>query len=193
MRQIRELQAQVDATQQHPQLAPLTQAQVDAYIQNPQYRSLTQVQADTTGQQPQNTSLSSTTAIDNTTPLPERSYWYPYPGGYQPPADLHAHYASIMPVDSRPHSPTTQSSAELSRQSSHRSHQVSDAPSPALRPTSAVQYSQEEGWSGERMSRLDDIGHYQAETQNLIRENQILRQRIRELGMGLYVPLRPIY
>ncbi|KAK4697275.1 hypothetical protein P7C71_g768, partial [Lecanoromycetidae sp. Uapishka_2] len=146
MRQIRDLQAQVDASQSQPQ--------------------------------------SSNTAIDGTTPPVERSYYYSSPGGYQPPPDLHPHFASIMPPVSRPDSPIPQSSSELSRQSSHRSRPVSSTRSPSLRPISAG-HTHEEGWSGGSFSRLDDIGHYQAETLNLMRENQMLRQRIRELERQL--------
>lgn len=88
-----------------------------------------------------------------------------------------------MPVNPRSRSLTPRTSFERSRQSSYRSRAVSGTRSPALRPTSAGLQSQGEVWSGERLTRLDDSAYYQAETQNLTRENQMLRRRITDLGM----------
>lgn len=81
-----------------------------------------------------------------------------------------------------PRSPL-QRPTNLSRQSS-RSMQAaaghgSTASSPSLRPLSAG-YGQNEDWlaGGTR----DESAFYQAETQTLTRENQMLKNRIRELG-----------
>ncbi|KAH0548438.1 hypothetical protein GP486_007948, partial [Trichoglossum hirsutum] len=104
-------------------------------------------------------------AVDDSTPTSERSFSFP-----------------------RPRSPTSQSqsraSVDLSRQSSRRSRTSSrGTSSPSLLPLSAGLGihgdGSEHGWvlGGSR----DESAFYQAETQMLTRENQMLRQRIREL------------
>ena len=129
-------------------------------------------------QQQQNyTHSSSSAALDDTTPPSERSSSYPYPAASHQPS------APVPIANPRPHSPNARNSISLSRQSSRRSRTPSRTASPALRPVSAGLHTQGEGWLGERPSMLDDSAFYQAETQMLTRENQMLRQRIRELGI----------
>lgn len=87
----------------------------------------------------------------------------------------------------RPSSPAPRGSRELSRQSSRRSQTPSRTGSPSLRsrPASAGLNAQgdELFYDGPGASGIDSNDYYRAETQNLTRENQMLRQRIRELGM----------
>lgn len=129
-------------------------------------------------QQQQNyTPSSSSAALDDTTPPSERSTSYPYPAAPHQPS------APVPIVNPRPRSPNARSSISLSRQSSRRSRTPSRTASPALRPVSAGLQTQGDGWFGERPSMLDDSAFFQAETQMLTRENQMLRQRIRELGI----------
>lgn len=66
--------------------------------------------------------------------------------------------------------------ADRSRGSSH-------AGSPALRPLSGGLASHESSeWLPGAAIGRDESAFYQAETQNLTRENQMLKLRIRELG-----------
>lgn len=76
----------------------------------------------------------------------------------------------------RPHSLSRQSSARISNAGSTNSH----ATSPGLRPSSGSLGPLTEDFllGGTR----DDAAFYQAETQMLTRENQMLKFRIRELG-----------
>lgn len=81
----------------------------------------------------------------------------------------------------------------MSRQSSfaERSRNSSQAVSPALRPTSSHGFAPHESTEflpPSSVSTRDESAFYQAETQNLTRENQMLKQRIRELG-GSSVPI----
>lgn len=91
-----------------------------------------------------------------------------------------------LPTSNPPPSSPFRSSLELSRQSSRRSRTPSRTASPSLRPVSAGIQAQGEDWFsvGRRQSMSDEGAFYQAETQMLTRENQMLRQRIRELGMS---------
>jgi hypothetical protein len=79
-------------------------------------------------------------------------------------------------IFNRPHSLSRQSSARISNTGSTNSH----ATSPALRPSSGNLGPLTEDFllGGTR----DDAAFYQAETQMLTRENQMLKFRIRELG-----------
>ncbi|KAM0712497.1 hypothetical protein Q7P37_011594 [Cladosporium fusiforme] len=79
-------------------------------------------------------------------------------------------------IFNRPHSLSRQSSARISNSGSTNSH----ATSPALRPSSSNLGPLTEDFllGGTR----DDAAFYQAETQMLTRENQMLKFRIRELG-----------
>jgi hypothetical protein len=117
-------------------------------------------------------------AVDDSTPTSERSFSFPNS------------QLTTTVTNPRPRSPTSQSqsraSVDLSRQSPRRSRTSSrSTSSPSLLPLSAGLGfhgdGSEHGWvlGGSR----DESAFYQAETQMLTRENQMLRQRIRELGM----------
>ncbi|KAI4105200.1 MAG: hypothetical protein LQ339_003531 [Xanthoria mediterranea] len=123
------------------------------------------------------TPATSTAAIDNSTPTSERSFTFP-----TLPAS-----APITISNPRPRSPAPRGSYELSRQSSRQSRTPSRTGSPALRPTSAGLQAQGEDWvlSGGSQSSRDDVAYYQAETQMLTRENQMLKIRIRDLERQL--------
>lgn len=141
-----------------------------------------QAQLQAIQQQASYTPLSST-ALDDTTPPSERSTNYPHP--YVAPPNP-ASGSSISAVNNpRPSSPF-RSSMDLSRQSSRRSRTPSRTTSPSLRPRStSMQGSGEEwGFAGRSQAGFDDSSFYQAETQMLTRENQMLKQRIRELGIS---------
>lgn len=81
--------------------------------------------------------------------------------------------------------------ASLSRQSSTHPHPAnagtsSHGSSPALRPASATHLgplTEDFLLGGTR----DESAFYQAETSNLTRENQMLKQRVRELGKSCYI------
>jgi len=122
------------------------------------------------------TNLSS--AIDDSTPTSERSLSLP---SSAPPQPSVAHVSSSSTA---PRSRSPFPSTSLSRQSSyHQSRGSSQANSPALRPTHSNHPDREntEWLLGGGASR-DESAFYQAETQNLTRENQMLKLRIRELG-----------
>ena len=142
-----------------------------------------QAQLQAIQQQASYTPLSSSTALDDTTPPSERSTNNPYPSATPPnPASTSSMLASNNP---RPSSPF-RSSMDISRQSSRRSRTPSRTASPSLHPVSAgLQGPGEEwGFTGRSQTSFDDSAFYQAETQMLTRENQMLKQRIRELGMS---------
>ena len=123
------------------------------------------------------TPATSTAAIDNSTPTSERSFTFP-----TVPAS-----APISISNPRPRSPVPRGSHELSRQSSRQSRAPSRTGSPSLRPSSAGLLAQGEDWmlSGGSQSSRDDVAYYQAETQMLTRENQMLKIRIRDLGLSI--------
>ena len=142
-----------------------------------------QAQLQAIQQQASYTPLSSSTALDDTTPPSERSTNYPYPSATPPnPASASSMLASNNP---RPSSPF-RGSVDVSRQSSRRSRTPSRTASPSLRPVSAGLQGPGEEWcfTGRSQTSFDDSAFYQAETQMLTRENQMLKQRIRELGMS---------
>lgn len=121
----------------------------------------------------------STAVADDSTPTSERSLSFP-----NVPS---SHSASI--TNPRARSPAPRSTSfDISHQSSRRSRTSSRTGSPALQPLSAGLQSHGEEWqlagSGNPGAR-DEIAFYQAETQTLTRENQMLRNRIRELGSRL--------
>lgn len=124
-------------------------------------------------QQSNFTPATSTAAVDST-PTSERSFSFP-----AVPAS-----APISISNPRPRSPAPHTSFDLSRQSSRASRTPSRGGSPSMRPMSAGLQSQGEDWvlSGGSQSGRDDVAYYQAETQMLTRENQMLKMRIRELG-----------
>ena len=133
-----------------------------------------QAQLQAIQQQASYTPLSSSTALDDTTPPSERSTNNSYPYATSPnPASASSMLVSNNP---RPSSPF-RSSMDVSRQSSRRSRTPSRTASPSLHPMSA-------SLQGRSQTSFDDSAFYQAETQTLTRENQMLKQRIRELGMS---------
>lgn len=118
-------------------------------------------------------------AVDDSTPTSERSLSLPQPALVPQPS---------MPgsfPQARSHSPFTR--GNMSRHSSvaDRSRGSSHAGSPALRPMSGGPHESSE-WlpSSATSSTRDESAFYQAETQMLTRENQMLKLRIRELGMA---------
>ncbi|KAF2137153.1 uncharacterized protein K452DRAFT_113222 [Aplosporella prunicola CBS 121167] len=79
-----------------------------------------------------------------------------------------------------------QAPASLSRNSSYRQSRTSSRNgSPALRPVSS-QRSESGDWSLGGGVNRDESAFYQAETQMLTRENQMLKMRIRELERQLH-------
>ena len=114
-----------------------------------------QAQLQAIQQQASYTPLSSSTATNDITPPSERSTNNSYP--YAVPSN---------------------------RQSANRSRTPSRTASPSQRPVSAGMQGLGDDWSfvGRSQSSFDDSTFYQAETQNLTRENQMLKQRIKELG-----------
>ena len=124
------------------------------------------------------TPSSSTAAVEDSTPTSERSNSFQVVPGTMPLST--GNHSSRSPIQQRPR--------DLSRQSSRRSRASrtpSYAGSPALRPLSTGPHTQGDDFvltrSGSQRGR-DESAFYQAETQNLTRENQMLRHRIRELG-----------
>ena len=139
-----------------------------------------QAQLQAIQQQASYTPLSNSTALDDTTPPSERSTNYPYP--YSIPPNPPSGSMSIF--NNPPPSSPFRSSMDLSQQSSRRSRTPSRTASPSLRPVSAGMQGPGEDWGigGRSQSSFDEGAFYQAETQMLTRENQMLKQRIRELG-----------
>jgi hypothetical protein len=119
-------------------------------------------------------SSSSAVAIDDSTPTSERSMSY-----NQGAPAAQPNTSSTGSAVPRSRSPYV--SHSLSRHSSYRSSR--DA-SPSLRPISGyggLHIDAPELLLGPSASR-DESAFYQAETQTLTRENQMLKMRIRELG-----------
>ncbi|KAF2842581.1 hypothetical protein M501DRAFT_993297 [Patellaria atrata CBS 101060] len=116
---------------------------------------------------------SQSTAVDDSTPTSERSLSLP---------------PTVVPSSNiaapRPRSPALPPSYPLSRQSSFRSRGSSRTGSPALRPT-ATPHGEYGEWMLGGSGTRDEASFYQAETQNLTRENQMLKMRIRELERQL--------
>jgi hypothetical protein len=132
-------------------------------------------------QQLQQLQAAAPSAIDESTPPSERSMSFS-----QPNAPPHLPSTAIP----APRSPSAilqpRSSFDLARSDLHRrSRAPSRTASPGLRPTSIS------GEPGEPLSLggRDESAFYQAETQMVIRENQMLRQRIRELGWSRCGPV----
>lgn len=133
------------------------------------------------------------TAIDDSTPTSERSLSIPpsatsahapsmFPQPHQSSAahavPSHAHPRSRSPIPTAPY-------GALSRNSSYRSN-PSQHNSPSLRPMSGSRHDSDSEWSlGESGRGRDEAAFYQAETQMLTRENQMLKMRIRELERQL--------
>jgi hypothetical protein len=127
---------------------------------------------------------SSSSAVDDSTPTSERSMSLPHSA---PP--LHAAISPLpispLPMTNQPRSHSPFGLGSISRQSSFadRSRGGSHAGSPALRPISGQGgvHDYNDMLPGSATGR-DESAFYQAETQNLTRENQMLKLRIRELG-----------
>ena len=138
-----------------------------------------------------NTAIESGDPIDDSTPTSERSFSFPNVPGPAPisVATSHPRSPGALPLsitNPRTRSPAPRGSFDLSRRSSRRSRTPSHAGSPALRPLSAgVHPHGGDEWllsGGGNHGSRDESAFYQAETQMLTRENQMLRLRIRELG-----------
>ena len=122
-------------------------------------------------------------AVAELPPPVERSASYPYVS-----RDQSSHPVSGAGAP-RASSPVIRGPFELTRQSSSRSRTPSRAESPSLRNTSASLFPQSDDFfsGGRSQAMIDENAYYQAETQNLTRENQMLRQRIRELGRNYLI------
>ncbi|TAQ91230.1 hypothetical protein B7494_g410 [Chlorociboria aeruginascens] len=153
----------------HQELEQEQEAQVNRLLQmiRTQQQHLHQLQS-SSGQ-----SHTTPPAIDESTPTSERSMSFST-------SNIPPQHASAI---STPRSPTT---AALPRSSvdpaaradiQRRSRTPSQNASPRLRATS-VSGEGNESWN---LAGRDESAFYQAETQMMIRENQMLRQRIREL------------
>lgn len=122
-------------------------------------------------QRQQSSAVSDEAASDRSTPLP-----MPIPGSG--PQSAHPTTASGS-IPRSPGFPHPRSSFDMARADlQRRSRTPSRNASPRLRSTSISAESGEQWVLGGR----DESAFYQAETQMLIRENQMLRHRIRELG-----------
>ncbi|KAF2193254.1 hypothetical protein K469DRAFT_653196 [Zopfia rhizophila CBS 207.26] len=138
-----------------------------------------QIVALQTNQQPPSSS-----AVDDSTPTSERSLSLPL--------SSHASQANISPnpgsiAQTRSRSPLRH--GNLSRHSSiaDRSRGNSQTGSPALRPMSSRGLNESNEWllGSAAGTTRDESAFYQAETQMLTRENQMLKLRIRELERQL--------
>jgi hypothetical protein len=133
----------------------------------------TQINTLQTQQQP------SSSAVDDSTPTSERSL--------SMSMSTHPLHVPIspLPVTNQPRSHSPFGLGSISRQSSFadRSRGGSHTGSPALRPMSGQGgvHDYNDMLPGSATGR-DESAFYQAETQNLTRENQMLKLRIRELG-----------
>lgn len=158
----------------HQELEQEQEAQVNRLLEMIRQQ---QIQLQHMQQQANFTPATSTAAVDSSTPTSERSLSFP-----NVPAS-----APISISNPGPRSPAVRTSFELSRQSSRASRTPSRGGSPSLRPISAAMQGQGEDWilSGGSQSGRDDVAYYQAETQMLTRENQMLKMRIRELERQL--------
>ncbi|KAJ5175831.1 uncharacterized protein N7482_001708 [Penicillium canariense] len=153
----------------HQELEQEQEAQVNRLLQMIRSQQ-TQLQQYQQQNQQQNSSASGTAVIDDTTPGSERSTTF------FPPMPLPA---------TGPSNRLSISSSLSNRRSSRPSSQ---ATSPNLRPQDASRGS--EGMdafpglreSTSRRGSRDEGAYYQAEAAMLSRENQMLRQRVRELG-----------
>ncbi|KAF2502479.1 hypothetical protein BU16DRAFT_521203 [Lophium mytilinum] len=125
---------------------------------------------------------SSSAVIDDGPPQPARSPSLPRSGFASQQNVSHPQASPLIP---RSRSPLPAYNS-LSRQSSlhNQSQSSSHAGSPAIRPVSSALGSQNESSEfliGTPASARDESAFYQAETQTLTRENQMLKLRIREL------------
>ena len=107
-----------------------------------------------------------------------------------PQSDLSSSFPPIPPLPPAGNRTSTQLSSSLSGRRSSRPS--SQAASPSLRPQSSLHHLRggPEGLdpiagTNERNGSRDESAYYQAEASMLARENQMLRQRIRDLGKSL--------
>lgn len=129
----------------------------------------------------------SSSAVDDSTPTSERSMSLPYSSSAHPShAAISPMPISPLPMTNHPRSHSPFALGSISRQSSFadRSRGGSHTGSPSLRPMSGTGgvHNYDDMLPGSATGR-DESAFYQAETQNLTRENQMLKLRIRELGM----------
>jgi hypothetical protein len=118
------------------------------------------------------------TAIDDSTPTSERSMSFSTANTLQGGTAGSSALPRSPSTATHPH-PHPRGSFELSRGDiSRRSRTPSRTASPRLRSTSISA----EGGEGFHLGGRDESAFYQAETQMLTRENQMLRMRVRELG-----------
>ncbi|KAI1651450.1 uncharacterized protein F4817DRAFT_131520 [Daldinia loculata] len=158
----------------HQELEAEQEAQVNRLLQmiRQQQLQLQQLQA---AQGQSQTSV----AAEDATPTSERSSSMVLPNvPAQPPFSAPSTSVPRSPVISHP-----RSSFDMARDALHRRSRTPSrgAPSPRLRSGSISAESGEPLLSGVR----DESAYYQAETQSLVRENQMLRHRIRELERQL--------
>ncbi len=120
----------------------------------------------------------SNSAVDDSTPTSERSMSQTRSQSQS----AYVPHSTISPLPGAAQ-PRSRSPFNISRQSSFadRSRGGSNAVSPALRPFPGAGADMHEMLPSPATGR-DESAFYQAETQNLTRENQMLKLRIRELG-----------
>ncbi|KAI0599411.1 hypothetical protein F4775DRAFT_551273 [Biscogniauxia sp. FL1348] len=161
----------------HQELEAEQEAQVNRLLQMIRQQQLQLQQLQAAQGQPQ-----SSVAAEDPTPTSERSsivVTHPT-AGMPPPIPTQSASTPRSPVVSHP-----RSSFDLARDALHRRSRTPSrgASSPRMRSTS-ISTEAEPHLSGVR----DESAYYQAETQSLVRENQMLRHRIRELGKPSYTP-----
>lgn len=121
---------------------------------------------------------SSSAVIDDSTPTSERSLSLPHS------ARASQQNVAQLPQPARRSRSPLPGHGSLSRHSSlrDRSRGSSRGGSPALYPASGALAGASEEWLLSAPAARDESTFYQAETQMLTRENQMLKLRIRELG-----------
>ena len=121
---------------------------------------------------------SSSAVIDDSTPTSERSLSLPHS------ARASQQNVAQLPQSARRSRSPLPGHGSLSRHSSlrDRSRGSSRGGSPALYPASGALAGASEEWLLSAPAARDESTFYQAETQMLTRENQMLKLRIRELG-----------
>ncbi|KAI5918585.1 hypothetical protein F4810DRAFT_565405 [Camillea tinctor] len=157
----------------HQELEAEQEAQVNRLLQMIRQQQLQLQQLNAAQGQTQ-----STVAAEDPTPTSERSSFVTHSTAGMPPS-------APAPSSTTPRSPSVshpRSSFDLARDALHRRSRTPSrgASSPRLRSTS-ISNDAEPHLSGVR----DESAYYQAETQSLVRENQMLRHRIRELERQL--------
>lgn len=123
-------------------------------------------------------------AVDDSTPTSERSMSFSNPAVPPPQAAVGPAQIPRSPI-AHPRSSFDLARADIN---ARRSRTPSRTASPRLRSTS-ISNEAGEAWS---LGGRDESAFYQAETQMMIRENQMLRMRIRELGQFFYIVLQSL-